>query len=129
VTSEDAFDANVLVQALVGEILIQLCVGVGDTQLRFTGDAVLAMESPVRVDGTGNAAPFELDGLALLLPLLNGAVSAVEVSDPGNISLTIGGTTVRCLSDPAFEAWNYTASAGERVVSMPGGALAVWPAR
>ncbi len=36
------------------------------------------------------------------------------------------GMHLNCRSDPEFEAWQITGPAGWRIVSMPGGELAVW---
>ena len=127
--SKDALDATDVVQALVGQSFVQLCVGVGEAQLRFTGESAIVVESAVEVGEAGPAAPSTLEGLALLLPLLSGDVSAAAVSDPGELSLVISGTTVRCAGDTRFEAWNYTGPAGELVVSRPGVGLAIFGPR
>lgn len=53
----------------------------------------------------------------------------VGISEDGELSLTVGGTSVRSGSDPDLQAWNFTGPRGELVVSTPGGGLAVWDAR
>jgi hypothetical protein len=127
-TTEDARSATALAQPLVGQWLAQLCVGAGDAQLRFANDFEVTFEGPIAVASavSAPAMPNALDGVALLLPLLNGEVTDVGVSDDGALSLTVGGTILRCGADPDFEAWNFTRPGGERVVSTPGGALAIW---
>jgi Family of unknown function (DUF6188) len=130
VTTEDARSATALALPLVGQSLLQLGLGVGDAQLHFTGGITVTFGGPIEVAAApdGPVVPFGLDGVALLLPLLNGEVTHVGVSDDGALFLTVGGTTLRCGADPDFEAWNYTGPGGRRVVSMPGGELAIWDA-
>jgi hypothetical protein len=82
----------------------------------------------VAATADGPVVPYAFDGVALLLPLLNADVTHVGVSDDGALSLTVGGTTLRCGAAPDFEAWNCTGTGGRRVVSMPGGGLAIWDA-
>lgn len=121
-----ARDATRLLQALVGRPLQQLCVGVADLQLRFTDDFGIALESDLRV-GTGAAvASFSLDGLALLLPLLDGDVSEIRVDERGGLWVGIGDVALHCAAHPDFEAWQCTGPEGVLVVSRPGGDLAVW---
>ena len=130
VTTEDARSATALAQPCVGQSLIQLRLGVGDAQLHFTGDFTVTLEGPIEVAAApdGPVVPYALDGVALLLPLLNADVTRVGVSDDGALSLRFGGTTLRCGADLDFEAWNYTGPGSTRVVSMPGGGLAIWDA-
>jgi hypothetical protein len=118
-----------LAQALVGQSLTQLCVSVADVQLRFT-DSNVTLWSPMRVSTASHAVvhPYTVDGLALLLPLLNGDVTAAGTSESGELSLTIGDTTVRCGSHPHYEAWSYNGPRDETVVCTPGGDLAIWNA-
>ena len=129
-TTEDARWATALAQPLVGRSLIQLRLGVGEAQLHFTGDFTVTFEGAVEVAAAPDEplVPYALDGVALLLPLLNGDVTHVGVSDEGALSMTVDGASVRCGAAPDFEAWNYTGPGGSRVVSMPGGGLAIWDA-
>jgi Family of unknown function (DUF6188) len=130
-SSEAALVATALAQPLVGQSLVQLRLGAGDAQLHFTGHFTITFESPLVVVGPapdGPVVPYALDGVALLLPLLNADVELVGVSDDGALSVTVGGTTLRCGMDPDFEAWNYTGPGGRLVVSVPGGRLAIWDA-
>ncbi len=130
VTTDHARWATALAQPLIGQSLVQLCLGAGDAQLHFTGDFTVNFEGPIEVAAVPDApvVPYVLDGVALFLPLLNSDVTHVGVSDDGALSLAVGGTTLRCGADPDFEAWNYDGPGGRRVVSMPGGRLAVWDA-
>ena len=76
-----------------------------------------------------NVIPYELDGLALLVPLLGGDVTEAVVSDTDELAVTISGTTVRCGRFPDCEAWTVNGPGGELVVCMPGGGLALWGPR
>ena len=129
--SEDALRATELAKLLVGQSFVQVCVGAGDAQLNFTGGFGITLESPIAVGPGGEsvAAPYTLEGLALLLPLLNGDVTDVEISEGGHLSLTVGATALRCRSGSGFEAWNYRGPSGELVCQLPSGGLAIWPAR
>lgn len=132
-TSRDAAQATALVQVFVGQSLTQVCVGVADAQLRFSEfDSTVSLWSPMRVPTASSAVavdPYSLDGLALLLPLLDKEVTAAVVTDAGALELAIGGTTVSCAADPNCEAWSFNGPRGETVVCTPGGDLAIWSAR
>jgi len=125
--SEAVARANALAQALVGQSLGQLRVGVADAQLQFAM-ASLSLWAPIRLASAadGGVYPFGLDGLAVLLPLLNGDVTAVVIGMGGGLSLSIDGITVTCDSDPAYEAWCYNGSGGEVIACTPGGDLTTW---
>ncbi|MGY5883476.1 DUF6188 family protein [Modestobacter lacusdianchii] len=127
-TAEGERSASAQLQPLVGQFLGQLCVGLHDAQLRFSGGVTVTFEAPLTVAPAPGApvVPHELEGLALLLPLLNGDVVAVAVGDDGALGLTIGETTLRCAPDPDHEAWQVTGSDVGLVVCGPGGDLAVW---
>ena len=125
---EHADLATELLQLLVGESFVQLCVGVGDAQLHFTGDLGITLESDVQVGESAAVAPSSLDGIGLLLPLLNEDVADARVSDDGELSVTIAATSVRCRQAAHYEAWNVAGPRGVLVVSTPGG-LAIWSGR
>ncbi|MGY5885822.1 DUF6188 family protein [Modestobacter lacusdianchii] len=127
--TDDAAHATALAQELLGQSLDQLCVGAADAQLRFTHSTV-SLWSTIGVS-TGDDAlvrPYTPDGVALLLPLLGGEVSAVDIDSRGRLSFTLGGATVSCGRDPDYEAWSYDGRQGEKVVCTPGGDLAIWNA-
>lgn len=128
-STDDAAQATALAQDLLGQSLDQLCVGAGAAQLRFT-DSTVSLWSTIRVSTGADALvrPYTLDGVALLLPLMNGEVTAVGIDSRGGLSFTLGGATVRCGSDPGYEAWSYDGRQGEKVVCTPGGDLAIWHA-
>jgi hypothetical protein len=49
VTTEDARWATALARPLVGQSLVQLCLGAGDAQLHFTGDFTVTFEGAIEV--------------------------------------------------------------------------------
>lgn len=125
---EDALTAQQLLNALVGRRLGQLGVGVGQVTLEFDGHHFIALEGAV--EGGGRmATPQALDGLALLLPMLNEVVRDVSVEDGGGLLLTVGDVRLRCDALERYEAWNYSAPGGQLVVCLPGGGLSVWSNR
>ena len=126
--SNDVQDVERLLRPLIGQALNQLCVGVGDLQLRFDGGLSITFETEVRrADGAGvPVAPYTLEGLSLLVPLLNGNVTGAAVNGLGGLSLTIDRTELHCPSHRDFEAWNFRRPDGVLVVCTPGGDLAVW---
>jgi hypothetical protein len=89
--SNDVQDAERLLRPLIGQALTQLCVGVGDLQLHFDGGLSVTFETEARpADGAGGSvAPYTLEGLSLLVPLLNGNVTGAAVNGLGGLSLTI----------------------------------------
>ena len=115
---------------MIGQGLNQLCVGAYGLQLHFDGGLSITFETEVRrADGAGvPVAPYTLEGLSLLVPLLNGNVTGVVVKGRGGLSLTIDRTELHCPSHPDFEAWNLTGPDGVLVVCTPGGDLAIWSA-
>ena len=127
--TDDSAHAAALTQELLGQSLDQLCVGVGDAQLRFT-HSTISLWSTMRVSTGVDALvrPYALDGVAAFLPLLNGEVTAVDIDSRGGLSFTLGGATVWCGSDPDYEAWSYDGPQGEKVICTPGGDLAIWNA-
>jgi hypothetical protein len=78
-TTEDARWATALAQPLVGQWLTQLCLGAGDAQLRFADDFTVTFEGSIGAAPAVSdpVVPYALEGVALLLPLLNGEVTHV----------------------------------------------------
>ena len=122
----DADKATQLLQALVGTYLSQLGVGVGQLQMRFSEGPSLSYGNDISVDDGVAVEAHSLDGLRLLLPLLNSEVTQVSADERGGLSLFFDATHVRCDADQENEAWNYSGRARAVVVSMPGGAFAIW---
>jgi hypothetical protein len=114
----------------MGQAFHQLCVGVGEVQLHFDGGLSLRFETDImHADGaSAPVPPYTLDGLSLLIPLLNADVTGVGVNELGGLSLTVGRTELHCAGHPDYEAWNLSGPNGVLVVCAPGGDLAVWSA-
>ena len=95
----------------------------------FSATEAACLWSTIGVSTGGDAIvqPCTLDGVALLLPHLNGVTTA-DIDQSGRLSFTLGGATVSCGSDPDHEAWFYDGRHGKKVVCMPGGDLAIWRA-
>ena len=129
-TAEDVRSATAQLQPLVGQSLSQLCLGVGDAQLRFSDGATVSVENAITVAGGEGqpVVPYALHGVAVLLPLLNGEVDDVGVEADGALSLTLAGTALRCGPDPDFESWQVSGRGVGLVVCLPGGDLAIWQA-
>jgi len=53
-------------------------------------------------------------------------VSRADVDDLGGLTLGVAGGLLRVEPCARFESWNVVGPHGQRVVSMPGGGLAVW---
>lgn len=61
---------------------------------------------------------------------LTGKVREAQATDSGVLRLDFeSGWSAEAAADPDYEAWNVAGTGGLRVVCMPGGELAVWPAR
>jgi hypothetical protein len=127
--TDGAAHATALAQELIRQSLDQLCVGVGDVQLRFT-HSTISLWSSIRVSTRDDALiqPYTLDGIALLLPLLNKEVTAADIDTSGELSFKLGGAIIWCCSDPDYEAWSYDVRRGDKVVCMPSGSLTIWSA-
>ena len=128
-SSPDGRDATDLLQPLVGRSLQQLCVGPGEVQLLFVDGWWLQLESTVSGGMGGHVVPYGLDGLGVLQPLLGSVTTDVAVDAGGELSLTLGATTVRCPADAHHEAWTAGGPDGTRVVCLPGGGVARWAGR
>jgi hypothetical protein len=123
-------DVQIAVQVLSGirgRRLDLIGVGVGQVIMDLGGHRCLALEGRISVDGAMAEHPQDLEGLALLLPLLSQVVTDVHVAASGD--LTVGfeqGAAMHCEAGEQYESWNYTDPGGGLVVCLPGGGLAVW---
>lgn len=98
----------------------------GQVYLTFTGNRCVTLGGVIYLDDIPTPAqPQPLDGLALLLPLLNNAVAVASTEDNGRLLLTVGDRTIRCGPDEQYEAWQYN-SPGTLVVCLPDGGLSIW---
>jgi hypothetical protein len=79
------------------------------------------------LDGTEHLViPAEARHLEFVLPVLRAPIDSACAFKVGDLELKIGGATITVPPNDAFEAWTVTGPNGLRVVSMPGGTLAVW---
>jgi hypothetical protein len=131
VTPQDHAAANQLLRRLVGRHLTQLCVGVGDVRLRFNDEHCgVSLEGHITVGPPGSAVPvITPEGVALLMPLLNGELTDARIDERGTLALTIGEVTVRAVADGDYESWYINGPDDIRVVCLPGGDLAIWGPR
>jgi hypothetical protein len=66
-------------------------------------------------------------GLGPVLACSRTAVEEAAASDDGELAMSFAdGSSIRIRSSPDHEAWGLTGPAGLRVVSVPGGELAIW---
>ena len=64
-----------------------------------------------------------------LVGLLHRTISSAEVDEDGTLRLTLDSEVqVEVHPGRKFEAWTFDGAAGEKLVALPGGGLAVWDA-
>lgn len=102
--------------------LLQLDVGAG---------WLVTVENDYSFTSPGGALLDTADGqepviVAALEDGLATAVSRADVDDTGGLTLGVAGGLLRVEACHRFEGWNVVGPRGQRVVSMPGGGLAVW---
>jgi len=99
----------------------------------LTGDYEVRIESPMRLRVRGadhDIEPGADGGEALLDALTGGEVTVASADSEGALRIDLSdGSRVLALADPRFEAWTVAGPGGFKVVSGPGGELAVWGAR
>jgi hypothetical protein len=129
----DAGDHWVL--PLAGREVTQCCVDYAVTLVVAEPDATfyVAIEQSFYLTATsdGNDEMFVPDGppaaLAPALGVLHQLVTKAVAYKEGRLELDFGdGTRLRVPAGQKFEAWNLVGPAGLRLVSLPGGELAVW---
>ncbi len=92
----------------------------------------VAISSPLVVERDGRStclSPEEddEDAFAPVRELIGQNVRQAIADPSGALEMTFdGGARMHVGADPEYEAWNVSGPAGALVVSMPGGALAVW---
>src|SRR4051794_4611258 len=124
--SMDSAAAMNHIRNLVGESLPQICVGQFDVQLRFYGDMRVDIWNKIQTEESDDSwvEPFSLEGLRLLLPLLNRDVTGVAVGADASLELFFDAKRLICQSDDDYESWSFTDSRGDMVVCTPGRGLA-----
>ncbi|HLU28746.1 MAG TPA: DUF6188 family protein [Glycomyces sp.] len=81
-----------------------------------------------------NGAVRHLEGddpeaVAAMGPLLHGLTLRASAVEDGSLRLTFtSGAELIAPPDPDYESWGLTGPAGQRLVCMPGGELAIWDA-
>jgi hypothetical protein len=65
---------------------------------------------------------------AELADLVGAEITEVLVAREGHLAVNFADAQLSVRSSPDYEAWQITGPAGERLVCMPGGELASWPA-
>ncbi|MFE0511067.1 DUF6188 family protein [Streptomyces sp. NPDC058964] len=101
--------------------------------LSLHSDWEIAVEAPVRLShGPVHVGPSvllnpETESIAPALELLGARVLSAVAFKSGTLRLVFDtGHHLTCSPDPSFEAWQVMGPAGWRIVSLPGGGLAVW---
>ncbi|GAB3407660.1 DUF6188 family protein [Flindersiella endophytica] len=99
--------------------------------LLFENDFEVTIESAFvlrAADGGGEQlVPGDPPTLAPALTFWQRTAASALAYDDGRLELRFGdGGTIDVPSDERYEAWNLTGPGGLRVVSMPGGELAIW---
>lgn len=126
VTSDEQ-QATELLAGVVGHDLEQLRVGAGSVQLVFDDGTFVHLAGTTRLnEGSEIEEPQSLEGLAILLPLLNESVVSAGVRPGGALAVGFEVGVVTCSPDEQYEAWEFTTEAGAMVVCMGGGVLAIW---
>ncbi|WP_156926013.1 DUF6188 family protein [Glycomyces arizonensis] len=101
--------------------------------LYTSGEWSVTVESALTFTDAGDATRcFEGDdpeAVAALGTLLQGLTFRASTVEDGSLHLAFtGGGELVAPPDPHYESWGVTGPAGQRIVCMPGGELAVWTA-
>jgi hypothetical protein len=95
-------------------------------EARIGGTCTLTMADGVAVELVPEGDPTEL---APALRLVRLGVERAEAFKDGHMEIAFeDGSTLAVPADPDYEAWTITGTNGARIVSTPGGELAVWQA-
>jgi hypothetical protein len=114
-----------------GEPVTRLALEAAAVVLLLANGVEVRIEGLLRLHPAGGT-PVELDpgedpDLAPLLALRRATVVAGSAHDDGRLELVVaGGALLEVPVDPQYEAWQLVAPGGVRLVSLPGGELAVW---
>jgi len=101
--------------------------------LDITTDAgwLLTIENEYELDREGQpplstAAGQEAEIVRVLSQLVGSTILSIRYNDQGDLELALSGARLRVAGSPDFEAWSLVGPEKERVISMPGGSLAIW---
>ncbi|WP_067867588.1 DUF6188 family protein [Nocardia vermiculata] len=116
---------------VVSEIMVEFMVTIrmgerSEFELQIEGDIELSLSS----GSVYQIASEEYDAQRQQLKSLQGSVIRSSTADESG-ALTLGldsGAALRVPSDSDYEAWSVAGPGGYRVVSLPGGELAIWSA-
>jgi hypothetical protein len=92
----------------------------------------IAIEQPFALERAGDGTtevgwPDDMAAVAPVLALLHGGVEAAVAFKDGRLELRLaGGACLRVAAGEDFEPWTLVGPGGLRLVSVPGGELAVW---
>jgi hypothetical protein len=111
---------------LDGQTVIRACFDYG-ISLQTDNGYEIRIESDYVVQSSGDRSGCgSQDPGHILAAALNEIISTAIV-DSGTLNLTFSnGTVLRVEPHQMYEAWTVTGPRGMKVVSMPGGELAVW---
>jgi hypothetical protein len=111
---------------LDGQTVIRACFDYG-ISLQTDNSYEIRIESDYVVQSSGDRSGCgSQDPGHILAAALNEIISTATV-DSGTLNLTFSnGTVLRVEPHEMYEAWTVTGPRGMKVVSMPGGELAVW---
>jgi hypothetical protein len=94
----------------------------GETTLRIEGNFVVSREQ-----ASWRLSPERPQDIGPALSLVKLVVRRARAFKDGTLEVSFAdGSTLRVPSDPEFEPWVLSANDGMRVVSLPGGDLAIW---
>ena len=72
------------------------------------------------------AAGQEPEIVRVLSELVGTTIVSVDYNDHGDLELALSGARLRVAGSPDFEAWSLVGPEKERIISTPGGGLAIW---
>lgn len=119
--------------SLDGQEVSRLCLDYA-VVIETVDGTKLRLETPFQIS-SGDAPSFQVDPDRLVdtgravVGLLRQQIAMALIDDSGFLSLHFtNGQRLQCEPDEQFEAWTLTTAAGERMVCLPGGGVAHWPA-
>jgi hypothetical protein len=115
---------------LHGAIVDQCCFDYAVVLRSSEAPWELRLEQPFvlgDLDGTEHlVVPAEARNLDFVLSVLRATIDSACAFKVGALELKIGGVTLTVPQNDEFEAWSVTGPKGLRIISMPGGSLAIW---
>ena len=94
-------------------------------QIDVGGDTYLLRSDGLQTIDTGTPQEELPEALAALV---GAEIREVLVSREGHLAVNFADAQLSVRAADDYEAWQITGPAGERIVCMPGGELASWPA-